>query len=359
MKFKKKQIKRWKRGVCGLKQTELTQFMEKQEKPKINYLEGFDWHNYNESQTKEKLYFINLLAELCSYTKETTHYVGRKPLSLKDLIFAVVIKQYLNISSRRIQSDLESLKKLGFISKSIPFNTLLDNLERYDLRESLKELIEISALPFIETESIFAIDATGFDIYRYRTYFNMKHGEDRKWRLYRKLHAVCGVKSNIISSVEITEGYVHDQNEFIPLINDTARNFNIKELCADKGYLNAKHFALLQELGGQAFIPFKNNTTGKSSDNHRSYFRQAFRRFNENKEAYMLHYHKRSNIESCFSMIKRKFGNSLKSKKSISQDNEILAKVLAHNICVLIQEAFLSGISLDISSRAENYIARQ
>lgn len=55
-------------------------------------------------------------------------------------------------------------------------------------------------------------------------------------------------------------------------------------------------------------------------------------------------------IEVCFSMIKRKFGNNVKCKKETSQDNEILAKVLVHNLCVLIGEMFLNKIDIDFYS---------
>ena len=50
----------------------------------------------------------------------------------------------------------------------------------------------------------------------------------------------------------------------------------------------------------------------------------------------MDHYHKRSNIETAFSMIKGKFGSALRSKSDTGQINEALCKVLAHNVCVLI-----------------------
>jgi len=36
-------------------------------------------------------------------------------------------------------------------------------------------------------------------------------------------------------------------------------------------------------------------------------------------------------------MIKKKFGGALRSKNRTAQINEALCKVLAHNICVLIQ----------------------
>jgi hypothetical protein len=57
------------------------------------------------------------------------------------------------------------------------------------------------------------------------------------------------------------------------------------------------------------------------------------------REAFMEHYHKRSNIETAFSMIKGKFGSALRSKSDTRQINEVLCKVLAHNLCVLIQAA--------------------
>ena len=76
--------------------------------------------------------------------------------------------------------------------------------------------------------------------------------------------------------------------------------------------------------------------------------------FREHKEEFLAHYHLRSNVESVFSMMKRKQGTSLRSKKDIAQINELLCKGLVHNICVLIQEMFESGIKVDFESLAED-----
>ena len=43
-------------------------------------------------------------------------------------------------------------------------------------------------------------------------------------------------------------------------------------------------------------------------------------------------------------MIKSKFGGSVKSKSIEAQINEVLCKILAHNICVLIQSLYELGI---------------
>lgn len=57
-----------------------------------------------------------------------------------------------------------------------------------------------------------------------------------------------------------------------------------------------------------------------------------------NHEEFLEHYHKRSNAETVFHMIKAKFGDSVRSKDKIAQINEVLLKILCHNICVVIQE---------------------
>ena len=52
-------------------------------------------------------------------------------------------------------------------------------------------------------------------------------------------------------------------------------------------------------------------------------------------------------MESVFSMIKRKQGTYLRTKKDTAQVNEIMCKCLVHNICCLIQEMFELGIKVN------------
>ena len=52
-----------------------------------------------------------------------------------------------------------------------------------------------------------------------------------------------------------------------------------------------------------------------------------------------------SRRESVFSSVKAKFGDAVRSKTRPAMGNEVLCKLLAHNICVLIQEQEELGIS--------------
>lgn len=58
----------------------------------------------------------------------------------------------------------------------------------------------------------------------------------------------------------------------------------------------------------------------------------------------LRYYHKRSNVESSFSALKRKFGEALRSKTDLAKKNELLAKVVCHNITCVIHEMYALGI---------------
>ncbi|PIN90858.1 hypothetical protein COU60_00755 [Candidatus Pacearchaeota archaeon CG10_big_fil_rev_8_21_14_0_10_34_76] len=326
-----------------------------------DWTDNFSWSKYNESQMKEKTIFMQLLREICNLIEQPPHSKGRKPVNYSDMIYALALKNYLTFSSRRVHSDLKLAKELDLIHKEFHFNTLLKYLEEPSLKLILKELIEISALPLKQIELDFAVDATGFGTSKFVRWFDVKHGDkNAKRREFRKCHAMCGVKTNIITSVEVTEGYTHDSTQFEGVVKRTFSNWNVQEVSADKGYSSRKNLNLISELGAVPYIPFKKSTSGKRVRNHTlGIWGTMYRYFNEHKDEFLQHYHKRSNVESVFSMIKARFGNNVRCKKQISQDNEILLKCLCHNLCCLVQEIFLNKIDINFKKCADNYIAHK
>jgi len=97
-------------------------------------------------------------------------------------------------------------------------------------------------------------------------------------------------------------------------------------------------------IDGTPYIPFKKNATGKAGKS--ALWRKTFHYFQLQKEEFMEHYHKRSNVESTFGAIKKKFGESVKSKNRVAQENELLCKIISYNITVLIHEMIqLNGTS--------------
>jgi transposase len=94
------------------------------------------------------------------------------------------------------------------------------------------------------------------------------------------------------------------------------------------------------------YIPFKTNSVSYSPTTRKpsAIWQQMFHFYSFNQARFMECYHKRSNVETTFHMIKSKFGDRLRSKTRTAQINEALCKILAHNICCLIQSIYELGI---------------
>jgi transposase len=64
-------------------------------------------------------------------------------------------------------------------------------------------------------------------------------------------------------------------------------------------------------------------------------------------------YHRRSNAEIAFSSLKRKFGDFVRSKLDVGMRNEVLAKVVCHNVSQLIHLMYELGIDVNFGSEPE------
>jgi len=113
----------------------------------------------------------------------------------------------------------------------------------------------------------------------------------------------------------------------------------VKEFSADKAYASNENFEAVHDAGGIGFIAFKSNTTGAVG----GLFEKMFHYFQFQREEFLKHYHQRSNAESTFSAVKRKFGDSVMSKTDTAMVNEVLCKFLCHNLTCLIQEQEAKG----------------
>lgn len=130
----------------------------------------------------------------------------------------------------------------------------------------------------------------------------------------------------------------------------------MREISGDKAYLSRKNLETASELGAIPYIVFKKNSKSRSRGSEIWHKMKLY--FDKHYDEFMMHYHKRSNAETIFHMIKRKFGQHLNSKTETGQINEILCKALCHNICVLIQEMFELGINPEFNKCAKIEIVR-
>jgi transposase len=304
-----------------------------------------NWPAYNAVQTHEQEQFTKLLRELCDTVPQPPQTFGRPRLPLSDVLFGIGLKVYSTMSGRRAMTDFRDAQAKGLLDKVPSFTSTFRYLENPDLAPLLKDLIERSALPLRSVETDFAVDASGFSTSVYKRWFDYKWGKTRKEAKWIKAHLMCGVKTNIVTSVDVTPTDSADALFLAPFVQTTARNFDVDEVSGDKAYLSKKNLRAVQAVGGTAYIPFKVNSVGHQGHHKRdSLWERTYHYYNFNRSEFLAHYHKRSNVETTFSMVKAKFGGSVRSKTPVAQVNEVLVKILCHNICVLIQSIYELGI---------------
>lgn len=294
-----------------------------------------NWPAYNQAATTEKDHFCRLLRDLCATVPSPVQGKGRPRLPLSDALFSAGYKVYSTLSGRRFMTDMREAASKGYVESAPCYNSIFKVIESEEVTPILHRLIEQSALPLREVEQDFAVDSTGFGTARFYRYYSEKYGHEQLGRAWVKTHACVGTKTNIVTAVHISGMTDHDSPQFAKLVESTAERFTIREVSADKAYNSRQNMDLVDELGGVPYIAFRSNT---KPDLKAPVWNKMWHLFSLNREEFGAHYHKRSNVESAFSMIKRVFGDSVRSKTAIAQINEVLLKVLAHNIRVLIHE---------------------
>lgn len=302
-----------------------------------------NWSLYNMAQVQEFELFDQFLYQLVSHIEDPKQHMGKPQMHLKDKIFCCITKVYSQFSSRRAKYLYHDALERQQITHSPHFNIVTKTLNKKELKPILQELVHQSANPLASGETDFALDSSGFRCSTFGNYCEEKHGTKRT-RNWLKTHICTGVNTNIVTDVIITDEHSADSPQLKKLIHNTAKNFTIGEVSADIAYSSRKNLQLIDNFGGTPYIPFKKNATGSAGGS--ALWRKTFHYFQLHKEEFLEHYHKRSNVESTFSAIKKKFGESVKSKNRIAQENELLCKIIAYNITVLIHEMIqLNGTS--------------
>jgi transposase len=300
-----------------------------------------DWRAYNAAQTHEKERFLDLLRDLCGGVSELPQPKKRRPpLPIQDALFAACFKVYSTMSVRRFMSDLRDAQAKGYLSKVPHFNSICNYLENPQLTPILRDLITETSRPLTAVEVDFAADSSGFTTSRFIRWYDHKYGAVRQQHEWVKVHLMCGVKTNIVTAVEIRDKDASDTKLLPALVDATAQNFSVSEVSADKGYGSVKNYKAIQRHGATPYIAFKSIHTGRAQ----GMWQRMYHLWQFHRGEFLAHYHKRSNVESTFSMIKAKFGDHVRSKSDVAMVNEVLCKIICHNICCLIQESHELGI---------------
>jgi len=278
------------------------------------------WSLYNASQVHEREYAERLLRTLCAGLPQPPRRpgAGRKPRPVAAAAFAAVMKVFTTLSSRRAQSDLRDSVARGHLGSVDHFNSISNFLADPASTEILTSLVEESAAPLRVIENgQFTIDSTGFSTVTYDRWFDQKHGQLHAQHPWVKLHVMVGTATHAVTGARVSsEG---DCPQLPALLARTRVHHDVREVSADKAYSSVDNHEVLESLGVEAYIPFKENAVVNLKS---PIWSRHLCDFLLNRDKFLPHYHRRSNVETAFSMIKAKFGGAVLSRRPVAQVNE-------------------------------------
>lgn len=317
-----------------------------------------NWSAYNKGQTEEIPIVNALLGDLVNEVPELPRLPGaggRPGVPLREAILCSILKVYSGYAGRKAIGVYESARDLGtlHLEKVPSFMVASRVLNRQDITPILYSLLRVSAGPLadLEDDGIVAPDSTGMQSTSFGGWREARHGEKREHR-WLKVHAIVGTKTHVIIDAVVAEANSGDAPQFEPLLRGALDSgFRPGFIAADSGYLSKYNYRLSGELGVQPRIAFRSNSLNRSGNRGSpSAWRKAYHLFHANPAGWDRVYHQRSNVESVFSALKRKFGENLRSRNHVAQVNEAICKLIAYNLTVVVHEIFEHGIAPQFNS---------
>ena len=239
------------------------------------------------------------------------HHFGPKKFKLKHHLLALLLMQAYKLSLRRVESLLEM-----FGIKSPTYSALCKSRKRIPTIIWKNLMLLTSGL---QHENV-AIDMTGFSRTNPSYHYIKRIDRENPVKSYAKTSMLYDVETHKVITLHTRMKLRHELKDAKLVLGSYCR---MQCLLADKGYDAEWLHEWCFDRGIKTIIPKKKNI-------HRGFYRRKqMKNYSEEK------YHKRSNIESGFSAIKRKYGSSVFGKSLLAINSELSCKAIAHNLRLL------------------------
>lgn len=175
------------------------------------------------------------------------------------------------------------------------------------------------------------VDSTGYEARHVSLHYRSKKRNTRCFWAHRfpKLTVLCHTRSYLWLAAQVGQGPTNDSPDFAPTVMEGALRIALDQVLADAAYDSEPHHEFCREfLGIRSLVtPINMRRTRKWPTGR--YRRQLKRRFPRRV------YGQRVHVESSFSQDKRQLGSALRARSDDARAQEVLLRVLVHDLMIL------------------------
>ena len=269
-----------------------------------------------------------------------THRFSPKKFTQPQLFACLVLKTFLKMDYRGIEvflKDCPDLRK-AIRLETVPHFTTLQKAGRKLLQLAVANRLLLETVRSVRKKkvSLAAIDSTGLESGHISPYFVRRRSRvPEMWQTthytrFPKLAVIGDCKTHLILGAMTTRGPSVDVNQFCQLFEKVAIHFQLQTILADAGYdSEGNHRCAREKYNVESIIPPKSGrpTTKKSEKKYRRLMQIHFpkKKFGQ-----------RWQVETIFSMSKRRFGFVVYARSYWAQNREMLLMVLTHNLAIFL-----------------------
>ena len=247
-------------------------------------------------------------------------------------LFLLVYKQFRKFTYKELLEDLSdniTLRAYLGLNKLPEYTTLIKFAKR--LSSKIFEKLITAFSMFIEQPEKVAIDGTGISLDNASPHYCKRIGKKYHKRPFLKLSVIVEIKRYMILQFKVRKKTRHDVIDAYPMVKKLARQYKPEAFYGDRGYDSEKLFKIVfEELGAYPLSLQKRLDVPKYKRKGR-YRKETVDVFDYGE------YLQRNKVETAFSILKRKFGFSIKSKDIKMQKVEAMSRIVAYNIDRLLE----------------------
>ena len=270
------------------------------------------------------------------------HRFAPRKFTQPQLFACLVLKAFFKTDYRGIAAylnDLPDLRRTIGLIHTPHFTTLQKAADRFMRQAVARQLLGASVQLNLHRRrrvQLAALDATGFETRHVSPYFVRRRSrvpglwQTTTYTRYPKMAAVCDCTNHIILALWLGSGPGADVKHFVRLLWDAMRQAKIDTIVADAGYdAEASHVFAREYVEVRSIIPARIGRPTARPPTGR-WRRQMRQRFNRKL------YGQRWQMETVFSMIKRRMTACLAGRSYWSRCREMMLLAITHNAMILL-----------------------